>query len=235
MQLLDHFLISVPHVFDEGEGDIKTMNAAHYIDKERDRYERKVMKGIVHKAPLAFREINHMPIDPGFPNHKLFVSHDAIQEMVNKGYKWDNTSYHPGIKEHFEYITIADYGRMITAKEGDEIYFHPSVTELENYHGEINGQSLFKASVHELISVGTVPQGGYVLVKPHMEDTKHGDLVVTLEDTHRLLEGTVKYARPESKLSGAFVYFQEGSDWIVNINGERLFAMLEENVLLKKD
>lgn len=232
IRLLDSLLIAVPKIFDDGDGEIKTRNLAYYIDKERDRYERKVLCGTIYRSPVAYSQENHMPIDPGIPNPKLHIGHDDIQMMVNMGYDWGNEKYHPGTTEHFKYFSRADYGKMITAKDGDSVYFHPSVTEQDNFVMETDGQFIFRAQVHELIAVGNVPQGGYLLVKPHAADNEINGLSISVDDTDKALEGTVAYCRPGLEFKpGDVVAFQEGSDWSFYIEGERLFAMLEENVL----
>ena len=51
--LLDHFVIAVKAVWDEGSGGIRKMNPAFFIDKERDRYERKLTSGIILNKPLV--------------------------------------------------------------------------------------------------------------------------------------------------------------------------------------
>lgn len=235
IQLLDHFIIALPKVFDEGSdpGGLKRINTAYFIEKERDRYTRKVMKGTIYSVPVVYRELNHMPIDPGLPNHKLFIGHDAIQKKVNEGYGWTNHQYHPGAREGFDYITVADYGRMITAKKGDEIYFHPSVTESENELGEADGLLLYRAMVTELIAVGTVPQGGHVLVEPLAKANYSGEIVLSVDGEDKLLEGIVKFSRDGSGVSpGDHVCFQEDSNWDFFIGGVRYFAMLEENLLM---
>lgn len=235
--LTDQFLIAVSGVFDErqDQSGFKMMVSAHYIDQERDRYERKIRSGLVYSAPTIFSERNHMPIDPGIPNARLYVGHDAIQQKINEGYKWGNHNYHPGATEHFKYLTVADYARMITAKAGDQVYFHPSVTEPDNYFGQWQGMELYRAQVHEIIAVGTIPQAGWILVEPHLEQKDGDGIVVTTEDVDKMLEGTIKYCRPGGPFnSGDHVFFQEGSDWSFEINGERLFAMLEENIVLQK-
>ena len=69
LQLVDAFLIAVPSVYDEGDGEIKQTNTAFFIEKERDRYERKVTKGIIHRMPVGYSEERHNPLDEGIPNY----------------------------------------------------------------------------------------------------------------------------------------------------------------------
>lgn len=232
IQLLDCFLIAVPRVYDEGDGPIKHTNVAYFIEKERDRYERKIRKGTIYQVPVGFSEEKHDPIDEGIPNYKRFIGHDAIQQKINEGYKWGNETYHPGAKEGWNYVSREDYGRLITAKIGDQVYFHPSVTEPENYITEINGQEIYRAQVHELISVGNATQGFYILVQPIDEVNETG---LSLDPKDKMLEGRVRYCRDGSPVKpGDYVFFQEGSDWVFEVNEERLFAMLEENILMKE-
>lgn len=228
-RLKDRFIIAVSNVWDEG-GDFKHLNAAHYIDKERDRYERKIRQGVVFRAPSSYSEANCMPIDIGTPPPRLYVSHDDIQQKVNEGYKdLKYLRYHPGMLESFPYLSFADYGRRITAKDGDSIYFHPSVTEPENLLGTYQDKELYLAGVHELISVGTVPQGFYILVEPHAEERERSGLLLNVDEQDKLLEGTVKYS--SSIAPGTIVNFQQDSNWEFIIEGQRLYAMLEENII----
>lgn len=236
MQFLDHFIIGVSSLYDQGEGDIKKINPAYFIDKERDRYERKNRHGKVISVPLVYRELNHTPIDPGLPTPRIFIGHDDIQQKINEGYRWSNANYHPSTAERvYEYITVADYGRMITAKAGDMVWFHPSVTEDENYLGEKDGLSLYKAAVTEIICCGDIPQGGHVIVEPVGLANERDGILLAVEDQDEALRGRIKYARPGSGLEpGTMVYFQENANWEYWMDGVRYFAMLEENILLRE-
>ena len=237
IRLLDQFLIAVPQVFDEGNvGGLKYLNAAHYVDKERDRYERKIRKGIIYKRPMGFTNENHMPIDLGMPPYRLYISHYDIQKQVNQGTNWANEKYHPGLKEDYDYLTRADYGKLISAQDGDEVYFHPSVTEPENFFAIIDGQEIYRAQVHEIIFAAGKTQGFHVMVEPHIKDSTQAGLQISIDDEHKLLEGTVKYCRENGPVAaGEFVYFQADSEWEFEINGEKLFVMLEENLLMKNE
>lgn len=233
MVLIDHLIISIPDLWNE-DPDFLTLNPAHYFDKERDRYERKVVHGIIHQVPRGYSETRHMPIDPGFPPPKKYISHDDIQQRVNIG--WDNKFYHPGAYEGWNWITRADYGRLITAKVGDECYFHPSVTELENYLGEVDGKKLYRCQVHELIMAAGVPQGGYVLIKPILKDKQQEGIVLSVDDEDQAQRGIVRYARPGGPVAaGEVVLFQKDADWNYWIGDERLYAMQEEDVFMVLD
>lgn len=237
LKLLDHFIIAVPSILDEGNdaGGLKKYNAAYFIDKERDRFERKLRKGTILAVPIAFREINHMPIDPGLPTPRLFIGHDAIEQKINDGYRWSNAQYNPSATEGFDYVTVADYGRMITAKVGDEVYFHPRVTEDENYHGRDGDLLLYRAPVTDLICIEEMPQGGHIIVEPVAKQKEMDGILLNVDDEDVLLEGIVKFCRPGCGLElGSRVFFQHDSNWDFWIGADRYFAMLEENILLKE-
>lgn len=234
IRLLNYFIIALDNIWDEGDVDgLIYMNANHYIDQERDRFERKVKKGIIYNAPIGYSNDKFMPIDPGAPNPKIFIGHDGIQLQVNQGYEWSNAQYNPSTCPGYKYLTRGDYAKMLTGKKGDEVYFHPRVTEPENFLKEENGLQLYRADVTDLILIGDIPQGGWLLVKPHLEDNERDGMVISLEDQDKMLEGTVKYCRAGSGLNvGDEVIFQEDANWDFMIGDERLYAMMEEDVFL---
>ena len=237
IKLVDNFLISVPKVYDEGEvNGVKLLHANYYVDKEIDRYTRKIRKGIVYSAPFAYSDNNHDPIDPGLPPPRTFIGHDKINEKIQEGLKWDISYYNPSANESFQYVTRAQYGERMTAKDGDEVYFHPSVTEPENFYGLDGENELYICQVHELIFCKGIPQGFYVIVEPHIEDRETSGIIMDSEDQDKLLEGTVKYAHPDSFLKvGQFIYFVEHANYEMIIDGQRCYAMLESEVVLLKN
>lgn len=230
VKLLDHYLIRVPSVWDvESSSGIQKMNPAYYIDKERDRYERKLLCGFIESTPIAFREIPYMPIDPGLPPPRAFIGHDVIERMRQQGYNWCNKEYHPGANDlGFKMLTIADFGRLITAKRGDLVYFHPAVTEAENQMGE----ELFRASPDQIIWCNGIAQGGYIIIKPLPEETEIAGVVISQDPIDRELEGTVAFSREGFLNASTPVYFERDSNWEFWIEGERYYVMLEENVVL---
>lgn len=232
VRLLDHFVIGVKAVWDTGTSGIKKMNPAFFVDKERDRYERKLTSGVILATPLVYREIPHMPIDPGIPTPRRYVSHDDIQAMVMQGYPWGQDQYNPSTNENvFSYVTVADYGRMIDVKVGNQVYFHPSVTEEDNYLGEHGDVALFKAAVTEIVFSEGIPQGGYVILKP--VPVSQASLITSLdpEDAEKL--GTVAYARSGSEFTlGMFVMFVDNANWEFWIGDERYYAMREDEIIL---
>jgi len=131
--------------------------------------------------------------------------------------------------ERYNYLTYADYGKRITAKDGDQIYFHPSVTEPENLLGTHGDKELYLASPHDMIAVGIVPQGFYILIEPHLEERERDGFLLDVDVKDRLLEGIVKYS--SSIPTGTRVNFQQDSNWEFIIEGQRLYAMLEENII----
>jgi hypothetical protein len=235
MQIIyDQILIRVDNVYDvETESGMALINEAYFIDKERDRYERKIRYGIIESVPLEYSEKKHMPIDPGYPNPRLYTSHDDIQEKVNVGYEWGNAQYSPAAKEGLDYKTIRDYGLLMDLRVGDKVYFHPSVTEADNSQEE----GIYRAQVHEIVSTVrdgvVIAQGEHLLVQPHTdEELVVVDMVLTMESQDKLLEGTVVYGG-QAVGPGDVICFEEDSNWEFVIEGIRYFAMIEENVFLK--
>lgn len=243
----DQHIISVDKIYDDRatETGLIRLNTAWYrTEKELDRYERKLLIGTIVAVPDGYSEKNFMPIDPGIPNHKIFIGHDAIQEKRNLGAKWGNEKYHPSTKERFDFLTIADYGAMIDAKVGDKVYFHPSVTEPENLIEEKDEKQFYYAAVNELICVmgedGQIRvQGGFVLVEPHFEsedalESKTG-IIIKTEVEAKMLEGTIKFVREGINLKrGDEILFLENSNWEIIIEGILYYAMLEEEIFLRK-
>src|SRR5258706_371122 len=110
-QLFDYHIIKIDSVYDTRptETGLTRLNAAHYTEeKEMDRYERKLLTGIIHQVPIGYSETNFMPIDPGIPNYKTFIGHDHIQQQRNYGRKWGNEKYHPGLVDNIDFETIAN-------------------------------------------------------------------------------------------------------------------------------
>ncbi len=237
IKLFDYHIIKIDSVYDQRptESGLIRLNAAWYREeKEMDRYERKLLSGTIAQVPIGYTEAPFMPIDPGIPNHKIYVGHDIIMNQRNIGYEWSNAQYHPGMKESIDFETIAEWGAKIDARQGEKCYFHPSVTEKENLVEE----GLYRCAVHEIICVvrdgRPVPQGGYILIKPNIEEELESEsgLITKLEGEADLVYGTVAYSAGELK-PGQDIVFLEYSDWKVNIEGEELFAMREEDILLK--
>lgn len=236
MILYDHFLISVNKVFDDREvGNLIGRNNAWYIDQERDRYERKIRKGLVIAKPMGYTETNYQPIDPGVPNHRIYVGHDALQELANVGRKSATIQYYPSTKEQIDFISLADIGAMVDVEVGETVYFHPNVTEPENLHEEREDCLIYKALPDALICVGTRMQAGWVLVEPHLDSTvTDTGLLLSIEPVHKLLEGTIRHIRNRPSMKpGDHVFFQDDSNWEYEVEGVMYYAMKEDNIWLK--
>lgn len=245
---MDLHIIRIDSIWDDRpvEG-IVPMNAAYWtVDKEMDRYERKLLQGTVESIPMGYSETQYNPLDAGLPNPRLFVGHDAIQLQRNYGRKdWGREKYHPGLKERYEYMTVSEYGAMIDLKVGEKVYFHPSVTEPENRLED----RLYLATVDQLIcGVGQVeiprigwfpqirPQGGFVLVEPVMDtQLESSGIIIKQEAEAVLLEGIVRHARRGSGLEdGERIYYLENADWALKIEGVIYYAMREEEIIGSK-
>ena len=242
----DYHIIEVDKLYDDRptETGLIRLNTAWYrVEQELDRYERKLLSGIVHAVPIGYSEKNFMPIDPGYPNPRIFVGHDAIQQQRNLGYDWGNEKYNAGLKDKIEFMSVADYGRLIDAKVGEKVYFHPSVTEPENFIEEKDGKMYYYAPVDQIICTvtekGIRMQGGYVLVEPHMEEEmaliSETGLIVKTEVEAKMLEGTIRHVRDGIDLkAGDEILFQESSDWVFNVEGTDYYALREDEIWLRK-
>jgi hypothetical protein len=236
MTLYNHFLIQVDKVLDDLQTDTGLIgrNTAWYIEQERDRYARKVRKGLVIAKPQGYTETNYMPVDPGVPNARVYVGHDQIQEMKNAGRK-QLPQYNPSNKETIDFISLADIGALVDAEVGETVYFHPNVTEPENLHQELETCAIYKALPDAIISVGTRMQAGWVFVRPMEQSNVVDEIYVDVEPAKKMLEGVVAHIRNRPDLKpGDHVYFQENSEWEYEVDGVVYYAMKEDNIWLKR-
>lgn len=235
MTLYDHYLIQIPKVFDELETNgIIGRNTAWYIEQERDRYARKVRKGLVIAKPHAFTEDSYQPIDPGVPNPRVYLGHDQIQEMRNAGRK-SLPEYYPSARERIDWLSLADIGRLVDVEVGEEVWFHPNVSEPENLHQELEIGNVYKAFPDVLICANGRMQAGWVFVEPIQENNEVDGFVLSVEPEHKMLEGIVRNIRNRPDLRiGDHVYFQENSNWEYEVDGKLYFAMKEENIWMKR-
>lgn len=241
----DYHIICVDRVYDDGEtttGLIKLNSGWYRVEKELDRYERKLLCGTIAAVPIGYSEKEYMPLDPGVPNPMLFIGHDAIQKQVNLGNAWGNEKYHPGLKERLEFQTIAEYGALIDAQVGEKVYFHPGVTESENLIKEEEGKAYYLAAVDQLICIvspeGIRTQGGFVLVEPHLEseDTLLAEgLIVGLEVEVKMQEGTVRHVRQDAEMKiGDHILYVTDANYSIDIEGVTYYAMREDEITMKR-
>lgn len=245
MKLFDHYIIRVNNIWEETViGGVQMMNGLRYIDKERDRYDRKRRYGIVVSEPAGLSGKNHNFIDPGWPNPRIHIGHDLIQEKVNMGfdeYTDYERFYNLAVHEEIAYDTLADY--PTDAKSGEVVYFHPSVTEPENKIGP----GLYKCRTDLLVCViekrfrrmswNTYNsdrseeweyifrmQANYVLVEPIAKEDTAAGLILSVDTQNELLRGRLK--------DGSEVLFRDYADWQYEILGKKYYAMREEDILM---
>lgn len=247
MQLVDHYIIRVDNVWEETvvEG-IQLLNQHLYIEKERDRFERKRLYGTVEQLPAWFSGKMHQPIDPGWPNPRLAVGHDLIQMKVNQGMEDYHTDwekyYNLAAKEDLEYTTLADY--LCDARIGEKVYFHPSVTEEEN---EV-GPGLYKCRPDQIFCVveswfkgidfnsynhhQTIytehrfrMQSFHLFVEPIEEEVQ---ILQEISEEKKMFQGIVRHG----SLQGQKIWFQVDANWEVEIEGIVYYVMTEEDVFV---
>lgn len=241
IERFDFHTIRINSIYDDGlsEGGLIKLNSAWYrTEKELDRYERKSLSGVIESVPIGYTDKDFMPIDPGYPNPRIFIGHDIIQAKINKGFDWGNDKYHAGLLDAIQWEKLAEYGNKIDAKVGERVYFHPAVTESENLLEE----GVYRAAVHEIIAIveedGNMrPQGGYVLVYPKMDNTTQSEtgIIFRSEGEATMLEGTVAFARLGADVvQGDEILFQIEANYIIVIDGVEYYAMREDEVFMKK-
>lgn len=236
----DYCIIELDRLFDvREESGLLTLNEAYVQPGERDRNIYKRIHGIVTAMPRGFSGQKIDPIDPGVPNHKIYVGHDIIAERINEGYPWAReTHYYPGATESFEFKTIDDISRHVSVRVGDQIYVHPNTLEDENALWKKDGKYYFRARVDEIICAvrdgELVAQGEYVLLKPHMEteeDIIRSGIQMKLQAEAKPQQGFVLAARPEFCPKGILVFFVYDADWLITIEGQPTYVMKEEEIM----
>lgn len=231
MKLVDHYIITVDNVWDERvDGGIITMNAVRYIDQDRDRFERKRLVGTIVAMPLGFSGKPHQYLDPGFPNHRLNVGHDDIQQAISEGntnyLDWE-LYYNVAGKDSLDFLTLADY--PCDAQVGETVIFHPGVTEPDN----LLEPNTYKCRPDQLICVSRetlVMQGGYVLVEPIAVVNEEAGFILSIEAENELLRGIVRHS--VDLAPGTEIGFVENADWTIEIDGVKYFAMRNDEIML---
>lgn len=241
MQIIhDYIIIKLDRLFDVQEvGGLLTLNDAYVQPGERDRNVYKRIHGVVTSLPRGYTDSKIDPIDPGVPNHRIYVGHDVIQERVNEGYPWArDTHYHPGTTESFEFKTIEDVSRYISVRVNDKVYVHPNTMEEENALWKKDGEYYFRARIDEILCVvrdgELISQGQHVLLKPHMEteaEIIQGGLQIKPHAEAKPQQGFVVCAREEFCAKGVLVFFIADADWLITIEGQPMYVMKEEEIM----
>jgi len=234
--LEDYFIVRPDSFYAEKKTatGLETLNTAWIMRGDRDENEFKCLKGTIIASPIGYSLNRYSPIDRGLPNHRLFISHDRLQYRENTGANIEKTPYHPGMMLDFKYLSFQDYAQRVTAKKGDQVYFHPHVTEQENLFPD----GTYKVRVDQLICTldPICPQGQYVLIQPVMESEDEitmGGFQIKIEAQVKALQGIVRYTNNGMVSAGDHVIFEEASDWEVDIEGEKFYVMQMENLLMK--
>jgi hypothetical protein len=238
--LHDYFILELDRLFDvKEESGLISLNEAYASNEKRDANIYKRIYGKIVSVPRGYSGLKFDPVDPGYPNPKIYVGHDVISERAREGYPWTReTHYYPGTVESYEFITTEDIGKLVDAKIGDIAYVHPNSLEEENALWKKDNKYYFRIRVDELLCVvrdgQLVAQGGYVLLKPHMEKESElfrGLLQVKSSIEAKPLQGFVYCARPEFCPKGILVFFISDSEWMITIEGQEVYCMKEEQVM----
>lgn len=244
MQIIhDYFIVALDRIFDvqTTKKGIITLNEAYIEEGERDRNIYKRIYGTVASVPRGYTHLNIDPLDPGVPNHRIFVGHDVISGRVNEGYKWSREEhYHPGTTESYEFKTLADVAKLVDVKIGDRVYAHPNVFEAENALWKKDGKYYFRVRADEIICsvVGgkICAQAGNVIVEPFMETweeiTRPSGIVIKPSPEAKPLQGKVRFSRDGSGIPvGELIFFEKDANWTVGIEGKEYYIVKEEECL----
>lgn len=246
--LRDYLLIAVDSMYEKAQtqAGLIMLNDAWLEtkdgeEKERYRFQYKRIWGEVVSLPRSYSDTPVYPLDMGEPNPHLYVSHDTINDMRNRGYDWNrNDYYHPGMAEKYEMVTLKDYGAKCSAKVGDKVYFNPIVTEEENFVEGRFRSGVFKVRVDHIFCTvdkdGIHPQGGYVLVEANMESweeiTTSSGIIKKPAPQAKVCEGWIRHVTEGSELPvDSLIYYIKDADWPHKIDGKEYFVMLEKDVL----
>ncbi len=241
MQILhDYFLVELDRLFEtqETKSGLLPLNEEWVQPNQEDRNIYKRIYGTVVSVPRGFTSLKIDPIDPGHPNHRLFIGHDIIQHNVNEGYKWSNDNYHPGTVDNYEFVTIEDVARLVNVNVGDRIYAHPNVFEGENAMWKKDGKYTFRVRVDEIIcSVvnGVIrAQGLHTILDPVWEKDSDiiskGGLFIKPQAEKKPNQGILLYGR-EGLPVGELVFFMQDADWTLGIEGKEVYVIKEDELL----
>ena len=239
--LEDHVTFTIDKRYeDQSKSGIIMISTAWIDDEEAERFSHKRLYGTVVSVPLSYTDTKIKAIDPGQPQSKLYVGHDWIQEMVNRGHKMSSQDYHPSTAEAYEFITMQDIANLCDIKPGDTIYFDEKVTEPENYLGHHEGKEYFKVPVNQVFCVvrdGTIHmQGGWVFVEPDMETwdditTKSGILTKTKPEA-KALKGYIRHIRNRDDMkAGHHILYITDADWKIKVEGKDYYVIHEDDIL----
>ena len=137
-------------------------------------------------------------------------------------------------------------------REGDIIYFHHFVPVAQTTHSyyesqaeDVEGKKLYKAFMPEQVYGYTRPGENTVHMVSHWnfvqpikimpEKTSTGIFLTSIEEKEAFQEGTLKYINDELRALGCKpgdrVRFSEDSEYEMNILGEKLWRMRNEDIL----
>lgn len=237
----DYVILELDRIYDVREvSGIITLNDAYIQEGERDRNIYKRIHGTVTAIPRGYTDLKIDPQDPGMPNPRIFVGHDIIAERVSEGYPWTREEhYHPGTTESYEFKTVADFAQHVDVRVGDTVYVHPNQLEEDNFLWKKDGKYYFRVRVDQILCAvrdgELVPQGQYVILKPHMEsesEIMRSGIQVKMSVEAKPQQGFVLCARPEFCPKGILVFFVYDADWLITVEGQTCYCVKEEEIMM---
>jgi co-chaperonin GroES (HSP10) len=247
---------------DVTESGILTLNPAYMEEWAEAHLKHRRQFGKVISAPLQFTDTVVDVTLPGGPEPRLFVSSEHIGEMVNAGYT-RIPQYYPSSYDEFPAITLLDIAQKTDIRPGDKVYFDYLATDEDRILGPHKDGILFMIRVDEIYCVvrdgKIIPQGEWCLVRPDMEtweditspsgvimkaapgakfeaqkDENNEFIGYKMVIEGKYLQGFIEHIRPRPDLkAGDKILYQRNADYTVIIEGEPLYVMKEEDVLIK--
>lgn len=247
---------------DTTESGIIKINEAYLEEWAEAHLKHRRQFGIIINAPAQFSDTVVDVILPGPPEPRLFVSSEHIMNMENLGYT-KVPQYYPSSYDEFTSVTLLDIARKTDIRAKDKVYFDYLATDEKNFLGPHKGGLLYMVRVDQIYCVvrdgKIIPQGEWCLVKPDMETWEDitspkgvimkaapGAKFVAEYDENseyighkmiiegKYLNGFVHSIRDRADLKvGDKILYQRNADYTVVIEGEQLYVMKEEDILVK--
>lgn len=246
MQIInDYFLMTVDQRYEStiSPSGIITLSSAWIHEEVIERFDYKRIYGKIQSVPLNFTEFALEPVDPGYPNPKVHLPAEFINQRKNSGYKrYGNHNYNCAGNDGFELITRATIAEKTDIRVGDKVYFDPRATEDENLVGRHNKHELFKIAPEEIVCTvrdgEILMQGEWCLVEPNMESweeiTTKAGIIMKPRPEAKFLQGIMRHFQyHEDLLEGDHIVYVKGADWTMDIEGKKYYAIEWRDIVAK--